>query len=103
MGSYRVHVEEDESSGFEFIVYIALFTLLLPIGVIYLLYKLIKWIYEKKKDYDYNHSEDFEQAMQDLLLLDSSYKDGLINDTEFSEKKPTNVCIGGSTADNVFL
>lgn len=31
MGSYRVHVEEDESSGFEFIVYIALFTLLLPI------------------------------------------------------------------------
>lgn len=88
MSTYKVTVNEDESSGLEILVYIALFTILLPIGVIYLLYKLIKWICEAKQEHDYKHSEDFEQAVQDLLSLDCSYKDGLINETEYSEKKP---------------
>lgn len=110
MGTYKVHVEEDDSSGIEIIVYLVLFTLLLPIGIIYLLYKLIKWIYETKKDYDYNHSEDFEQAVQDLFLLDSSYKDGLINKAEYSEKKPriisrirVNNCSNEKTRERMIL
>ena len=88
MTRYKVSVDEDDSSGVEIIIYILLFSILLPIGLIYLLYIFIKWIYEKKQENDYKHFEDFEKAVQDLVTLDCSYKDGLINITEYTEKKP---------------
>lgn len=88
MSTYRVSVDEDNGSGLEIIIYIALFTILLPIGVVYLLYKLIKWIYAKRQENKYSHSEDFERAIQDLTSLYDSYREGLINNSEYEDKKP---------------
>ena len=88
MSTYKVTVDEDESSGMEILVYLALFTILLPVGIIYLLYKFFKWIHDSRVEHAINHSGDFEQAINDLTSLHKSYKEGLINEVEYSQKKP---------------
>ena len=88
MSRYKVTVDDDDDSFIgEMIGYIILFTILLPIGIIYLLYKLIVWIYNTRKDYVESHSEDFEKSVEEISILGNTMSDRLISAQEFAQRK----------------
>lgn len=49
MATYRIEEEEEPSLGFQIILYAIMFTILIPIGVIYLIVKLIIWLVKRHK------------------------------------------------------
>lgn len=89
---FKVRIEEDNDFTvfLEILTYIAAFVFLLPLAVVWLIYKLIKWIIDKnagKASPAYNTPVGFDNAYSDLLSLTRLKEDGLIDDVEYDKKR----------------
>ena len=81
--SRYVITEESEDSGFEFLFYVLLFSVLLPIGAIWLLVKVIMFISKKRKENQIHKHTMYNNRCEELNHLEQLRSRGLITDDEF--------------------
>lgn len=105
MATYRVEEVDETPIVLHIILYALLFTILLPIGIGYLIYKIIKYFIDRKKRKQYEEAlEDarFEEnlriqekerrelqneAADRLLKLKALYDNGIISDEEYASRR----------------
>lgn len=104
MTTYRVTEEDDEPGiGFQIIFYAIMFTILLPIGVIYLIVKMIIWLVRRHKNKKLarelaaRHDEEVRaeeenrrramhaETTERMLRLRTLYDKGLLSPAEFED------------------
>lgn len=81
--SRYVITEESEDSGFEFFFYVLLFSVLLPIGAIWLLVKFIMFISKKRKENQIHKHTMYNNRCEELQRLEQLRSRGLITEDEF--------------------
>lgn len=105
MPTYKVEEVDETPIGLQLIFYAIIFTILLPIGIIYLIYKIIKYFYNKKKEREYaeicaqeqlikqQKQEEKErrqlqaEASDRLLKLKALYDNGIISKSEYETRR----------------
>lgn len=98
MPTYRIEEESDTSAGLQLIFYVLMFTILLPVGIIYVIYKIVMYFVNHKKEKvmqeeNARRQEELERkrlqadASRALMDLKTLYDRGIITNEEYQARR----------------